>query len=120
MFWSGKGVHYKAQAGGWVSVSACGVATQAQLKSKPLTDIGEGCRRSNIIKHKANETNEPRKSYLTVKISNNSSIWHFFDTPGKIQYRESSSGTNSLTCHAGDMQRGCQTPPYTVYPVKGR
>lgn len=54
-------------------MSACDVATQAQLKSKPLTDIEEGCRRSNIIKHKANETNEPRKSNLTVKISNNSS-----------------------------------------------
>lgn len=47
-----KGTHYKPEAGGWISVSGCGVAIHAQLKSRPLTDIGEGCRRSSITKWK--------------------------------------------------------------------
>lgn len=41
-----------------------------------------------------------------------------FDAPGKVQYRESSSGSNSLICHAGDLQVGCQPPPYPVHHVE--
>lgn len=48
----GKGTHYKPKAGGWVSVTGFGVATHAQLKSRTLTDIGKGCRRSSITTYK--------------------------------------------------------------------